>query len=556
MKKTIGKLNNLISSHSNYKWLFFPLILLIVGIPVYYPAFQTGFLSDDYNALSLFKQEGFRLLYYKMDTVFMPVMMFICGLLYQIFGLDPLGYHVFNFLCHCLNAILLAVLVNKIMSRYQPEFHFRNYIPWICGLFFFLNPYQTEAVSWISGMAYPISLIFSLGTLIFFLSWLENGKIKNLLISGIMYLLAILSKEVMIVIPAIILMLTIIDFLFRKEIRARQLHINMAYVALTFGLLLGIYFIFRYFSINEIIGHYGKDVHLNFDLKQIFFTLAAYHLKFFFVYRFLPEWMYEVARFFHKYDVFLIIVLHFFIIFCAFLSNYIRRFFYPKMILSAAFFYFSFLISLLTVLNLEYSFLGEIQSDRYGYFASVFYSASIVFLFFSIKALRKVWILLLIIPLIWFSLCTYFENIKWRTSYQVSMQFVKSISAIKYDGKEIYMIGPPDTYHGVYTFRSGFGDFLAINNVYYGERIKVLTYARIINETAQWKIEKKGKIISIISENGNSFTRSRGQFSVSDFIFFEKSSKELQIFLNNDSLIYSIIYIVNPDGSIQKITGD
>jgi protein O-mannosyl-transferase len=532
------------------------MILLLVGIPVYYPAFQTGFLSDDYNALSLFKQEGFRILYYKMDTVFMPVMMFVCGLLYQIFGLDPLGYHVFNFLCHCLNAILLAVFVDKMMSRYQPEIPLRNYIPWICGLFFFLNPYQTEAVSWISGMAYPISLIFGLGTLIFFLNWLTNKKIKNLLLSGMMYLLAILSKEVMVVIPAILLMLTIIDFLFRKEIRAKELHINMAYVALSFGLLLGIYFIFRYFSINEIIGHYGKDVHLNFDLKQIFFTLAAYHLKFFFVYRFLPEWMYEIARFFHKYDMFIITLLIFLFILCAFLSKYLKRVFYPKMILSGAFFYFSFLISLLTVINLEYSFLGEIQSDRYGYFASVFYSASIVFLFFSIKALRKAWILLLIIPLIWFSLCTYFENIKWRSSSNVSMQIVKSIKAVKYDSREIYLIGPPDTYHGVYTFRSGFGDFLAINNVPCWDHIKVLTYARIMIETVQWKIDKNGRKIWIFSENDNSFTRSREQFSVSDFNFFEKSSKELQIFLHNDSLIYSVIYIVNPDGSMKKIAGD
>ncbi len=85
---------------------------------------------------------------------YIPVTLMSYALDYQLWKLNPLGYHLTNVLLHALN----GVLVYRLCSRLQAGWA----VSAVAAVLFIIHPVQVESVAWVSERKNLLSLTFFL----------------------------------------------------------------------------------------------------------------------------------------------------------------------------------------------------------------------------------------------------------------------------------------------------------------------------------------------------------------------------------------------------------
>ena len=193
-------------------WL--PVALLVfVCIVVYLNSLSNGFVFDDYAVIienKYLKLPGINFAsflnhsYFNIaggEASYRPVATLSYYLIYAIAGLNPFFYHLLSVILHIINVVLVYRLFNLILKH--------RFTALIAGLLFACHPALTEAVDCIS---YNEDLLAAVFFLLAFLLYLKSST-HNLRSSRINYglslfffLLGLLSKEMAITLPAIILL--------------------------------------------------------------------------------------------------------------------------------------------------------------------------------------------------------------------------------------------------------------------------------------------------------------------------------------------------------------
>ncbi len=125
-----------------------------------------------------------------------PLTMFTLLVEHTFFGLDPLGYHVFNTLLHGINAVLVYVLLKQLTGRAS--------IGLWTAVLFALHPVQLESVVWVSSLKGLLCSTFILAHLI---CWLRPERTPQQEGYGLLFFgMALLSKALTIVVPPIVLL--------------------------------------------------------------------------------------------------------------------------------------------------------------------------------------------------------------------------------------------------------------------------------------------------------------------------------------------------------------
>jgi len=182
------------------------IVLAVVCIVVYANSLFNGFVYDDYptivenphiQELAENIPSFFNLNYFKIagiEASYRPVATFSYYLLFQIFGLNAFGYHLASLMIHILNVLLVYVLASRILED--------RWSPLIAGLLFACHPALTEAINCISYNEDLLAAVFFLLALVLYLTL----STKNYVLSLICFLLGLLSKEMVITLPAIIVL--------------------------------------------------------------------------------------------------------------------------------------------------------------------------------------------------------------------------------------------------------------------------------------------------------------------------------------------------------------
>lgn len=127
-----------------------------------------------------------------------PVRTLTYALNYAVSGGKPFSYHLFNVLLHGLNAVLVFLLVRRLLASPVAGL--------IGGVLFAVHPVQTAAVAYISGRKDLLAAGFCLAGLVAFLRWKEEGRRRYAVLAALAFLLGVLSKEVAIVFPVLVLL--------------------------------------------------------------------------------------------------------------------------------------------------------------------------------------------------------------------------------------------------------------------------------------------------------------------------------------------------------------
>ena len=111
---------------------------------------------------------------------------------YQIWGLNPLAFHLVNVAMHALNAVLLWRVLLGLGVRGA----------WFGAALWALHPVQVETVAWITELKNTQSGCFFLVTLLAFIRWRKQGRGYGLVILG--SVLAMASKSSTVVLPLVL----------------------------------------------------------------------------------------------------------------------------------------------------------------------------------------------------------------------------------------------------------------------------------------------------------------------------------------------------------------
>jgi len=189
------------------------LVLMLLCLVVYYNSLSNGFVYDDFGSIvenKYIKQPGkffaslFNQSYYKMaglEASYRPVASLSYLLIYAIAELNPFYYHLTSLLLHAFNAILVYCLANFILKN--------SLSAMISGCLFACHPVLSEAVNCIDFNDDLLTGFFYLLALLFYIR-IKAEQVKfNIGAYGLslfFYLLGLLSKEMAITLPAIILL--------------------------------------------------------------------------------------------------------------------------------------------------------------------------------------------------------------------------------------------------------------------------------------------------------------------------------------------------------------
>ncbi|MDR3605960.1 MAG: hypothetical protein P4M08_01110 [Oligoflexia bacterium] len=172
-----------------------------VGLLVYGGSLRNSFVWDDEEQLlnntvvqsldnlgRLFSSSSFNSggatgllgIYYK------PLMLAAYAALWSMFGANPIAFHAFQLLLHCMSSILLAVFLSAFFSET---------LAWLLAMVFLVHPLNAECVLYVADLQDTLFFFFGiLGMVALAKMRNERGGARALIVSACL-LLSLLSKE-------------------------------------------------------------------------------------------------------------------------------------------------------------------------------------------------------------------------------------------------------------------------------------------------------------------------------------------------------------------------
>jgi tetratricopeptide (TPR) repeat protein len=210
-------------------------LVIVVGcFAAYIPAIQGGFVWDDDDYVTanplLTAPDGLYRIWFSTDTPsqYFPLAYTTFRVEYQLWGLNPAGYHTVNVAIHSINALLLLVILRRLSIPWA----------WFAATVFALHPVNVESVAWITERKNVLMLFFSLLSV---LCWVEfvfiskPGRKAILLYAGSLLFcaLALFSKATACTLPAA---LVLILWLKRSPVTAKRWLQIAPYIAMAIGI--------------------------------------------------------------------------------------------------------------------------------------------------------------------------------------------------------------------------------------------------------------------------------------------------------------------------------
>lgn len=133
-------------------------------------------------------------------VAYRPLPIFTFSLNYVLFGDSPVSFHVFNIL---LNGIVIFLVFLVVWKLFQ-----NRTLAIFTALFYAFLPIHTEAVAFIKARDDILATLFSLLSWVIFLNATkkERSNVWGVLLASVFWVLAVLGKEIAIVMPALFLL--------------------------------------------------------------------------------------------------------------------------------------------------------------------------------------------------------------------------------------------------------------------------------------------------------------------------------------------------------------
>lgn len=379
-------------------------LIVVLGLVAYGNTLLNGFVYDDplvvegnpfitsfSNLSHLFDSD-----YYlgSGETSWRPVATVSYFIDYQLWQFNPFGYHLTNLVLHILNALLfyylllnlIPILGKDILEKNKSFFNY-FYLAFFSALVFVLHPLTGEAVNAV-GFRHELLLtfFFLLSLLLYLKSRFTTSKQKGSILysfSLIFYMLAMLSKEMAIVLPFFIILF---EFYFSKKEKTKFFKKNNLILFIGYFIILSLYIWIRFFIFafpEETIGSLlNEKLLLGGNIYSWFLTVivifASYIKLFLFPLHLSPEHIIQVQDSLFDFKVVLSLFSLFFILFLV-IKNFKKK---PLITFSLLWIF----IPLITVSNIIP--LNHPMAERYLYLSCLGFSLFFAYLLLSLFRMK------------------------------------------------------------------------------------------------------------------------------------------------------------------------
>lgn len=445
-------------------------LVVMIGVVAFLPFSFTlfdPFISDDWDFLYSAKHQGF-LLSEIFSTnnegnyvggSYRPMIPIFWRGLYQIFGLHPLGYHVATIAFHVSNALLLFFLVKRICKRLS----YSSHIATIASILFAISPSRGE-IAWISVVNDTLVLFFILLTLYYSLGFLE-AKTKQkrygfFILSLIFTFLAFLTKEVALIIPPTIFVLTFVFGAYtNKKLLSRLLY--SAGVAFLYVCVVLVFFALRYRMIGLLFADYTGNIVLT--PYHIIRALVSYVFGFF-----ISGGLRTTASYFfiRHFGIFITLLVGTIGV-CLYSIRRTKVFFASVILLGL------FACSLVPIIrfgiNVTPNYISE-EGTRYLYVPSIFLSFFLALLLsawyeWQTRVVKKSGMIFVLLCGLLLYIQLFVQTTHFHHATVVADRLLRQAATImesgKYDGYVV--VGLPDQYRGAPIFRNAFERALSLS---------------------------------------------------------------------------------------------
>lgn len=185
-------------------------LLACLAVAAYLPALNAGFVNIDDGVFivenkTIHQGVTTQTLAWCFDfeppTGWTPVAWMSYLVDYELFGLNPRGYHAVNVLLHAVNAALLFALLVSITGRSLPAL--------LVGALFAVHPQHVESVAWIAERRDVLFMCFGLLTLIAYHRYAQRPTVKRYLLVFALYAMGLMSKPALVTLPVLMLLLDV-----------------------------------------------------------------------------------------------------------------------------------------------------------------------------------------------------------------------------------------------------------------------------------------------------------------------------------------------------------
>ena len=118
---------------------------------------------------------------------------------YQIFGLNPHGYHLINLLFHVMNTILLFLILHRMTKTLWPS-------AFVAALFA-IHPLHVESVAWITERKDVLSTFFWMLTMGAYSYYVEHPGFRRYCFVLLFFTLGLMAKSMLVTLPFVLLLL-------------------------------------------------------------------------------------------------------------------------------------------------------------------------------------------------------------------------------------------------------------------------------------------------------------------------------------------------------------
>jgi tetratricopeptide (TPR) repeat protein len=201
--KQDAKLLDLAKPHTYLHVVYCGLIAAAVAFAVYANTLGHGYTVDDDTVMSKNRitkggldslgavfttayRAGF---WERDDNLYRPLSVAMFTVEWHFFPENPVPGHVMNVILFSLTVFLLMLLMSQMLSGWP------LIVPFAISLLFAVHPIHTEVVANIKSRDEILCLLFGIASLLMVGKYCATGKLISLIIAGLLFFLAMLSKE-------------------------------------------------------------------------------------------------------------------------------------------------------------------------------------------------------------------------------------------------------------------------------------------------------------------------------------------------------------------------
>ena len=392
-------------------------VVLFAGVILFWPG-NLYFLNDDFLHLYLTSQG-----HWLQQNSFRPVCDLSMWIDYKIWGLNAVGFLLTNTLLLLITTFLVYRFSFRFLEKYhQPAIASSHAI--LIAAIFFVYAFHAETIYWVIGRSSSLGAIFFLLSAILYLR--RNDATKYIVLSMLMFVVGLLTYESVWIMPIVIAILSWMDVKSQTTSWKKE----SKYV-ITGVVVLIVFFIIRYISIQQFIASYEGERFINLDIKGLALNFVKLILR----------------SFSRQSGDFYLLVLAFLIGATAIASFLFTR---KKMLVIGTL--LLWLCTYIPYLSLGIDTFGS-ESERYLYLPSIFLCIII-----GIGIVNAARVYKYVISLLFFFvhiLFMYQNRVAYKTASAVTAATVKELKNLA--GKQtIYVLQLPQENNGALIFRLGF----------------------------------------------------------------------------------------------------